>query len=165
MGRNIPVDTSFSLSVTSCSYFRLYHRGSIPAQYSVCVFVVTECRFHGNIYNNGDVFSPDDCSRCTCEVYRHSVFDLGALAGLCRHLLMFFFGFQAGRVECDVITCPSVSCDETSVHSGSCCPVCPTSTHNMPYSLYTYILLFYFNVYHGRDAIIPFNEGILFFRM
>ncbi|XP_067276133.1 kielin/chordin-like protein [Pseudorasbora parva] len=63
----------------------------------------SECSFHGKIYNEDDVFSPDDCNRCTC---------------------------QHGRVECEVNPCPSQSCEEPSVPQRSCCPVCQTKCNH-----------------------------------
>lgn len=48
----------------------------------LCMSLIAECSFHGSIYNNGDVFSPDDCNRCTCKVgnLKDLVFDLHSCA-------------------------------------------------------------------------------------
>ncbi|TRY57862.1 hypothetical protein DNTS_017658 [Danionella cerebrum] len=43
-----------------------------------------ECRFHSNIYNNGEVFSPDDCSRCTCEDASMKEKPMRVVNGSCR---------------------------------------------------------------------------------
>ncbi|XP_030646302.1 LOW QUALITY PROTEIN: kielin/chordin-like protein [Chanos chanos] len=56
-----------------------------------------ECSFEGKLYSNDEVFNPDPCSTCVCE---------------------------NGQVECKEVLCSSLSCVETFVPQGQCCPIC-----------------------------------------
>lgn len=66
-----------------------------------------ECEFDGRRYADGETFSPEDCTRCTCS---------------------------AGQVSCEQtpcdqncvgVLCPEIECENQYIPLGSCCPVCP----------------------------------------
>ncbi len=132
------------------------HRGFVPVQYNLCMSLIAECSFHGDIYSNGDVFSPDDCNRCTCEVrnLKDLVFDLPSCPSLllaclvqlwhsfvCVCVCVCVFIIQHSRVECNVNPCPSQSCQQPPAPQTTCCPVCQTSTHNASLHTHTYLHL------------------------
>ncbi|XP_071520634.1 uncharacterized protein [Panulirus ornatus] len=67
----------------------------------------TECVFEGQMYADGESFSPDDCTRCTCA---------------------------GGEVTCEQtpcdencagVLCPEIECENQYIPLGQCCPVCP----------------------------------------
>lgn len=147
MGRSIPVNTPFSHSHTHVLWPVVLIWdcliGALSQHNVVCVCLSLQNAILAVTSITTGISSARTTAPSARVRYLHTVFDLSL--GLCRHLLyflMFFCVFQTGRVECDVITCPSVSCDETSVHSRSCCPVCPTSTHHIHFThTYYYFIL------------------------
>ena len=59
---------------------------------------------------------------------------------LMRRLFFFFFTFspQEGEVDCWPLTCPSLSCEYTTILEGECCPRCvsdPCLADNIAYDI------------------------------
>ncbi|XP_076848974.1 kielin/chordin-like protein isoform X2 [Brachyhypopomus gauderio] len=56
-----------------------------------------KCNYDGRTYSNNEAFSPHPCTTCVCE---------------------------NGRAACQQVPCPALSCTDTFVPEGKCCPVC-----------------------------------------
>nr|CAB3263131.1 uncharacterized protein LOC104265438 [Phallusia mammillata] len=124
---------SCSFGTVTCVIEQCHASCTHPLKGSACCPDCSGCLFGGQIFQNGDIFTPDsnNCQQCLCS---------------------------RGSVNCHEMQCPSLLCSNPQPVQGQCCPECPHALSTGSNPLYQLCCIFHhcscLSVFHIKINVV-----------